>query len=522
MDGSESGTAGGVERQRAQLLLQAVVDSVLDGIISIDASGIVQAFNRAAETIFGYTAAEVVGRNVKMLMPEPYHGEHDGYLDNYPQTRTAKVIGVGREVAGRRKDGSTFPMDLAVTECVLGDTRHFTGIVRDITQRKKREEQLRQAQKMEAIGQLAGGVAHDFNNLLTIIAGYSSMLLSVLPVEDPSRVPVGEIRLAAERATALTRQLLTFSRKHVIAPRALNLNEVVSSAEQLLRRLIGENIIVSTALAQGVSQVRADPVQIEQVIVNLAINARDAMREGGRLTIETCDVELTKVKDADCAPGRYVMLAMTDTGCGMTPDVKARLFEPFFTTKGPGKGAGLGLATAYGIIKQSGGQIVVHSEPGIGSCFKVYLPAIAPWTQQAGAGDPARAEHGHETILLVEDEAGVRKLARLVLESHGYQVIEANSGAQAIEVVNSRNGPIHLVVTDVVMPQTSGSQLAQHLRGSHPDTKVLFMSGYTDDAVVRRGIIEAHTAFLQKPFTPHALIQKVRDVLDGRWDRPVS
>ncbi len=284
----------------------------------------------------------------------------------------------------------------------------------------------------------------------------------------------------------------------------------------MLRRLIGENISVSTSLSESISEVRADPGQIEQVIINLAINARDAMSQGGRLTIETRDVHLTKLKDPDCAPGRYVMLAMTDTGRGMTAEVKARAFEPFFTTKGAGRGTGLGLATVYGIVKQSGGQISLHSEPGVGSCFKVYLPALTTPARQSLPDDQLTQEQGHETILLVEDEEGVRKLARLVLESHGYTVIEASNGAQAVDAARAHRGPIHLVVTDVVMPQLSGSKLAQHLHGSHPSAKVLFMSGYTDDAVVRHGVIEAEAAFLQKPFAPHALAQKVRDVLDGR------
>jgi len=383
-------------------------------------------------------------------------------------------------------------------------------------------ERLLQSRKLEAVGQLAGGMAHDFNNLLTIIGGYSSMLLATLPADDPSRTAIGEIRLAAERATLLTRQLLTFSRKQVIAPRLLSLNDLVSSAEQMLRRLVGESIIVSTVLADGIGQVRVDLVQIKQVIVNLAINARDAMREGGKLTIETRDVELTTLEDPDCVPGRYVMLAITDTGCGMTPAVRARAFEPFFTTKEPGKGSGLGLATVYGIVKQSGGHILVDSKPGAGSCFKVYLPAIPGSAQQPVSSDPPIAARGHETILLVEDEEGIRKLARLVLQSHGYKVIEAGTATQALELANAHKGPIHLVVTDVVMPQTSGSQLSQHLRVSHPAAKVLFMSGYTDDTIVRHRVLDAQAAFLQKPFTPHALAQTVRDVLDGRRDRPID
>ena len=512
--GGNEAAAGG--DTRSAILLRAILDNVIDGIISIDAHGIVDSFNRPAEKIFGYAAAEVIGRNVKMLMPDPYLSEHDDYLNNYLRTGKAKVIGIGREVVGLRKDGATFPMDLAVTEYLLEGSRHFTGIVRDITERKKLEELLRQSQKMEAIGQLAGGVAHDFNNLLTVIGGYSSMMLASVGTDDSLRMPLGEIRQAAERATSLTRQLLAFSRKQVVAPKLLDLNDIVRSAEQMLRRLIGENITVSTSLAESISQVRADSGQIEQVIINLAINARDAMGQGGRLSIETRDVQLTKLKDPDCVPGRYVMLAMTDTGRGMTPEVKARAFEPFFTTKGPGRGTGLGLATVYGIVKQSGGQIALHSEPGVGSCLKVYLPALTASARQAESDAAPTLDHGHETILLVEDEEGVRRLARLVLESHGYTVIEASNGAQAMEAARAHRGPIHLVVTDVVMPQMSGSKLAQHLHGTHPGAKVLFMSGYTDDAVVRHGVIEAEAAFLQKPFAPHALAQKVRDVLDER------
>jgi nitrogen-specific signal transduction histidine kinase len=387
----------------------------------------------------------------------------------------------------------------------------------DVGDRKRLEAQYRQAQKMEAVGQLAGGVAHDFNNMLTIMLGYAEMLEGQLADREAAEL-LREIGRAGQRAAAITRQLLAFSRKQVLDPRVVSLNAIVLDMEKMLGRLIGEDVALTTALEPELWQVRVDPGQIEQVIMNLAVNARDAMPQGGRLTLETANVTL----DTSYArthpyvqPGNYALLAMTDTGCGMDEATRARVFEPFFTTKEKGKGTGLGMATVYGIIKQSGGHIEVYSEPAHGTTLKVYLPAIAEAAAPDGsARAPAAACRGTETVLLVEDEEALRILARQVLKSHGYEVLEAIHGDEAMRVADAHSGPIHILVTDVVMPLIGGRQLAERLRSVRPQTKVLFMSGYTDDAIVRHGILEAQAEFLQKPFTPSALARKVREVLD--------
>lgn len=392
------------------------------------------------------------------------------------------------------------------------------GIIQDITERIKLEEQLRQAQKMEAIGQLAGGVAHDFNNLLTVINGYSTLLLSKLPEDDRSRGALKHIQDAGERAAALTRQLLAFSRKQLLDPRVVDLNKIIVEIESMLRRLIGEDIALITLLMANNSRVKVDPHQIEQVVLNLAINARDAMPRGGKLTLETRNVVLDEAYSrlhSEVKPGSYVRLALTDTGEGIPPEVRNRIFEPFFTTKTAGKGTGLGLATVFGIVKQSEGHIKVYSEVGVGSCFKVYLPLVCETAVETAKPTAPVVVEGSETVLLVEDDAAVRKIAKLALEEHGYQVIEAEDGAHALALVQAQRDPIQLLVTDVVMPNLGGGSLVQQLYRQLPTLKTLYMSGYTDDAVVRHSILHEEGAFISKPFSPLALAQKVREVLDA-------
>ncbi|HUZ46323.1 MAG TPA: PAS domain S-box protein [Terriglobia bacterium] len=392
----------------------------------------------------------------------------------------------------------------------------------DATERKSLEEQLRQSQKMEAVGRLAGGVAHDFNNLLTIVSGYCHLLLDSSEVGERERSGIKEIKKASERAALLTRQLLAFSRKQVLAPRVLDLNAVISNLEKMLRRLIGEDVELVTIPCAELGRVKVDPGQVEQIIMNLAVNARDAMPKGGQVIIETANVDLDESyvhSHVPCQPGKYVMLTVSDTGSGMDIETQKHIFEPFFTTKGKGKGTGLGLATVYGIVKQSGGFIWVYSEVGHGSTFKIYLPRTLERGESADVAQPqADPLRGTETILLVEDEEALRIMVRGILISHGYRVMEASNGIEALTLSGQYRDPIHLLLSDVVMPQMSGRELAKRLGRLRPDTKVLYVSGYTDEAIVHSKMLGPNSDFLQKPFTPGTLTRKVRDVLDGRQE----
>ena len=468
------------------------------------------------ERLTGYTAEEAVGRNCRFLRGKD--------TDPDAAARVRDAVRAGRECSvellNYRKDGTTFwnALDIAPVRDG-GRVTHFVGILADVTRQRRLEEQLRQSQKMEAVGQLAGGVAHDFNNLLTIISGYSEVLMSALPPGDPSRSSLDAICDAGVRAASLTRQLLAFSRKAVLDPKVLDLNDEVRETEKMLRRLIGEDVRLTTALAPDARRVKVDPGQLVQVLMNLAVNARDAMPRGGQLTLATRNVNLGEdfTRDrADVRPGPHVLLTVGDTGHGMTPEVKAHIFEPFFTTKGVGKGTGLGLAVVHGIVKQSGGCVEVESEPGRGTTFAIYLPAAggAPGVErepEAGA-EPG----GTETVLVVEDEDAVRRLATVVLQSHGYRVLAARDGEEALRVAEMHGGAIDLLVTDVVMPNLDGRGLAEALRPLRPRMKVLYVSGYTDDAVVRYGVLHEDAAFLPKPYRPLALARKARQVLDQR------
>jgi len=389
-----------------------------------------------------------------------------------------------------------------------------------LTDRTPLDDHLRQGQKMEAIGRLAGGVAHDFNNLITIISGYSDMLLESLPANDPSREMVGAIKKASERAAGLTRQLLAFSRKQVLKPRRVDLNTLIADFDTLLRRLVRENIVLTTTTTADPLPVLIDPGQIEQVVMNLVINSRDAMPHGGKLTVSTTraeDVARRRASDADLPSGPYALLTVSDTGCGMDVETRAHLFEPFFTTKEPGKGTGLGLATVYGIVRQSGGRIDVQSAPGQGTTFRIALP-LSTESPAPVAGTTQRASviRGTETILLVEDEDGVRLLAREALRAAGYRVVEASHGVDALVRARQHHGPIHLVVTDVIMPHMGGPELVEKLNEMFPDVKTIYMSGYTDSTVIHEGVLSRSVAFLDKPFTGEELTQEVRRVLDER------
>lgn len=385
-------------------------------------------------------------------------------------------------------------------------------------ERRQLEKQLLLAQKMEAIGQLAGGVAHDFNNLLTVIISYSELLLQRLAPGEPLRAQVEEIQKAGDRAAALTRQLLAFSRRQVLAPQVLDLNAVLENIHKMLERLIGEDINLVSACARGLGRVKADPSQIEQVIMNLAANARDAMPKGGKLTIETADVELGEDyarNHAAFQPGRYVMLAISDTGMGMDKETQTHIFEPFFTTKELGKGTGLGLATVYGIVKQSGGCIWVYSEPGRGSTFKIYFPRLDAQVESSRPGLelPVVLSQGTERILWVEDEPAVRALVQEILQSRGYTLLVAKHGEEALRLAEEHRGQIDLLLTDVVMPGMTGPDLLQRLKQTNPAMKVLYVSGYADTARIHHGMLNSQDPFLQKPFTPQSLAHKIREVL---------
>jgi PAS domain S-box-containing protein len=424
------------------------------------------------------------------------------------------------QVRWKKKDGTPITVRLSGRAITgpTGEAEAFEMIAEDVTERHALEEQLRQSQKMEAVGRLAGGVAHDFNNLLTVIKGYSELMLDELESADPMRAEVEEIQRAADRAAALTRQLLAFSRQQVLAPKVIDLNTVVGNMDKLLKRLLGEDVDLFTVLDSRIGTVRADPGQVEQVIMNLAVNARDAMPKGGKLTVETMNVTLDEGyarEHATVKPGNYVMIAVSDNGIGMDAVTRSHVFEPFFTTKELGKGTGLGLSTVYGIVKQSGGYIWVYSEVGLGTTFKVYLPrvdAAAEVIKPAAAADPHR---GHETVLLVEDEDGVRALIRQVLHRNGYTVLQASHGGEALLLCERHEGKIDLLLTDVVLTQMSGTELAQRLLKIRPDMRVLYMSGYTDEAIVQHGVLSPGTSFVQKPFTNEFLARKVREVLDA-------
>ncbi len=621
-------------RRESEERYRIITETASDAIITIDETSRVLFVNHAAEKIFGHSENEMIGRSLTLLMPDYLRHVHEAGIKRYLDTGQKHLNWKSIELPGLHKDGHQISLEVSFGEFKKNGEHNFTGIVRDVserkrtqeererffalgadllviasfdghfkwaspawqralgwsleeiishpwlyfvhpedqektikeaeklfqgvetvsfenryrhkngsyrwiswnarpyreeqllycaasdvTERKELEEQLRQSQKLESIGLLAGGVAHDFNNLLTVIMGYSSIGLSRIAPDDPLRRNLEEINQAAERASSLTRQLLAFSRKQILQPKVLDLTSTVSNMDKMLRRLIGEDIQLVTVLDPKLQRVKVDPGQVEQILMNLAVNARDAMPKGGKLTVETKNVVLDSAysrRHGNVIPGPYVMLALSDTGAGMDSQTQARIFEPFFTTKGPGKGTGLGLAMVYGIVKQSGGNIWVYSEPGHGTTFKIYLPTVE---------DEAEAIHesslmferkkGTETILLVEDEDAVRMLLLDILQVEGYTVLQASNGYEALEICEEYSDPIHLLMTDVVMPGMSGSQLVERLTANCRDVKVLYMSGYTDDAIVHHGVLDPGVAFLQKPFTPNGVAEKVREVLES-------
>ena len=496
---------------------RGLLEAAPDAMVVVNQGGEIVLLNVRAEKQFGYRRDELLGQQVKNIIPEGFAERLVADSTRSTAEALAQQIGTGIELYGRRKDGGDFPIEIMLSPLESAEGILVTAAIRNITERKHLEQMFRQAQKMEAVGQLAGGVAHDFNNLLGVILGYSELLLERLGLNDSERKDIEEIRKAGVRAALLTRQLLAFSRKQVLQPKVLDLNMVVAGAEKLLQRLIGENIELLVVLNPALGRVKADSGQLEQIIMNLAVNSRDAMPEGGKLTIETSNAELDEqyaAQHASTLPGPHVMLAVTDTGCGMDAKTKAHIFEPFFTTKEFGKGTGLGLATVYGIVKQTGGSVWVYTEPGIGTTFKIYFPCVGPVLEIVSPSDKVeKVDRGSQTILIVEDDAALLQVTRRSLEEVGYAVLAARAPLEAIQISESHQGPIHLMVTDVIMPGMSGDQLASHLSAMRPEMKVLYVSGYTDNAILHHGILEPGLAFLQKPFSPKALARKVGEVL---------
>lgn len=472
------------------------------------------AVNDAAIEKYGYSREEFFRMTIKDIRPPE---DVEALMDNL--ANVLKMLENSGNVRHRQKDGSVIEVEIASHELSFEGKQARLVMANDVTEKKELESQLRQSQKLEGVGQLAGGIAHDFNNLLTVILGRSQMLQKKLERASPLQRDVDLIHKTAERAASLTRQLLAFSRKQLLQPKVLDLNTVVADMDKMLQRVIGEHIELATVLHPGLGRIKVDPGQMEQVIMNLAVNARDAMPQGGKLMIETANVVLDQNytrQHMSVQPGRYVMLAVTDAGCGMDSQTQARIFEPFFTTKEPGKGTGLGLFTVYGIVKQSGGNVWVYSEAGRGSTFKIYLPHVDDAADELSAiQESDREVKGSETILLVEDEETVRELSQEILQEEGYQVLVASNGKEAIQLCQDYNGSIDLVVTDVVMPKMSGPELVRQLSSLRPAAKTLFLSGYTNASITHNEVLSPEVEFLQKPFSAEAFARKVRQILDA-------
>jgi two-component system cell cycle sensor histidine kinase/response regulator CckA len=511
-----------IERKRAEQELlareerfRALVEHSADAIALLDRAGTITYATPSTERVLGYRAEQVLGRNAMDLLHPEDVPLVSGHLLGLQDRPGAVVV---LEARYRHQDGSWRYGECSVANRLSDPTvRALVLNYREITERRRLEEQLRQAQKMEAVGRLAGGVAHDFNNVLTAIFGYADLLNEELPEGHQARRDLDEIRKAAQRASTLTRQLLAFSRQQVLQPMVLSLNDLVEDIQSMLVRLVAEDIELRLRLDPSAGNVRADAGQIQQVLMNLVVNARDAMPAGGKVLVETANTELNEQyaeSHQPVVPGAYVMLAVSDSGVGMNAETRARIFEPFFTTKEKGRGTGLGLSTVYGIVKQSGGYVWVYSEPGRGATFKIYLPRVDAPAESLAPPREAATLAGTETILLAEDDEMLRPLSKGLLEKLGYRVLDAENAVQALALANAHPGPIQLLVADVVMPGASGRELARRLAHSRPDTRVLYVSGYTDDAIVHHGMLEPGLNFLQKPFTPGALARKVREVLD--------
>ncbi|MBI4062006.1 MAG: PAS domain S-box protein [Elusimicrobia bacterium] len=517
-----------VKAEKSAREAASIIEATPEGILITDEHGIIKYVNSGWERMSGWSSREVVGK----VTPRVLKSDRN---DPAIYARLWRTVTQGRSFRGefynRRRDGTHYAVESLIMPLknAAGETTGFSGIERDITDRlraeeslRQNQEQLRQAQKMEAVGRLAGGVAHDFNNLLTAIGGYADFLLSSIEPGDPRREDVGEIKKAGERASALTRQLLAFSRKQLVQLRILDFNAVVADIQKMLRRLLREDIALTVILSPEEARLRADQGQLEQVILNLVVNAGDAMPEGGKLTLEISRARMDEIyihRHGAIMPGSYVTLTVNDTGCGMNEETQSHLFEPFFTTKERGKGTGLGLSTVYGIVTQIGGQIAVYSEEGRGTAFKVYLPLTedaldAPPPAPSPQGPPLEAG----TVLLVEDETAIRNLAGRILAQAGFTVIEAVNGREALDICLNHAGPIQLMLTDMVMPEMDGPELAERLATLRPEIRVVFMSGYTEHARIENDARRPAAAFIQKPFSPSELVQTIREALASRGE----
>ena len=503
--------------QQSEDRQRALTDPASEAILTIDTGSIVTAANPASSELFGYPIDEIVGESITKLMPPAYRGRHFDAFARYLRTGRRTIPWHGAELRGLHANGREFPIEVSIGEYGSGPERRFTGIIRDISRRKDIEAQLLQAQKMDAIGRLAGGVAHDFNNLLTAIGGYAELVGSSMELDDPRQEAIGGIRQATDQAASLTKQLLAFSRSQELRPAVIDLSQVVTNLVPMLRRLLGERIELVVKPTEEPCRTHADRSQIEAILVNLAVNARDAMPDGGTLAIETANVELDAsnwLHDSEVAPGAYAGLVVSDTGVGMDATTLSHVFEPFFTTKAPGSGTGLGLATVYGTVKQSGGYIWVYSEPDHGTTFKVYLPSTDEPDAPAPTEEPAPVgtrQPGHETILVAEDEAVVRERVVASLERLGYRVVAASTGEEAVRLIDRLGDEIDLLLSDVVMPGMSGPDLYDRARRTRPDLRAVFMSGYTALSMGRP--IPDGITLLEKPFSAARLDQVVRETL---------
>lgn len=509
-----------LEKERSRAILAAA----LDGIVTIDERGLIESFNPSAELMYGYSQEEVMGSGANLLLAQTHSGDHSSQLAEFMRTGEAASTGVARDLEGRRQDGSIFPIHLQLSEIQVGEKRSICAFIRDLTEPKKVEEQLRQSQKMEAVGSLASGVAHDFNNLLMGVSGCASIAMECVDSGRSDRMYLAEIKKAADSGSAMTRQLLAFSRKAEVELVVFDLNAAVSRQEALLRRLLGEDIEFSIKFNADDSRVRADLGQFDQVLMNLAVNARDAMPHGGRLTIETCGISLAAVVERagaemphELPAGSYVSLTVTDSGCGMSPETLERVFEPFFTTKEVGRGTGLGLATVYGIIRQFHGHIHVRSVPDTGTRFEILLPlSNGELVSRQLPAHPEIEEPCHGTILLCEDDRLVVMAIRYYLEGAGYRVLKARSGADAIECCKLFSDPIDLLLTDIVLPDQSGDRVAEEAKKLKPEIQVLYMSAHTGEWLKREGRIDHEVETLQKPFDEEFLLARIRKVLGGK------